>query len=465
MNSVIDIASAIRSGKTRAVDAVICALENVHRYNDKINAFVFIDAEGALALAAAIDKTIARGGDPGPLAGVPIGVKDNDLVCGMPTRRGSLLCRDATPETIESVHIARLLRAGAIPIGKVAMAEFGLDGVTHTLAHGTTRNPWRLDRTPAGSSGGSSAAVSASMVPLCTGSDALGSIRCPAGFTGLVGLKPSKGRIPSLNGFVDTSSFGALTATVADTARYLDAVAGPDDCDRTSLPAPTVSYERAIVELDVRGLRVAYSSNLGYAPVTDDVARICRAAFERLCGVAELICLDDQYSCTNAYAEWNALAALKIKGEFERQGFLPGNIDLISPGPRKFIEGAKSLTLAQQAEYEAVLRKLEHEIADLFRYVDILITPTACCEAYEAEGPLPVVIEGRDASRTNAEPYTAVGSICWNPSISVPAGLSKNGLPIGLLINARRHCDDVALRLARIWEEMAPWPLHAPGYG
>ena len=116
------------------------------------------------------------------------------------------------------------------------MSEFGLDGVTHTIAHGTTRNPWRLDRTPSGSSGGSSAAVSAGMVPFCTGSDGLGSIRCPAGFTGLVGLKPSKGRIPGLNGFGDTSSFGALTMTVADTARYLDQVAGPDDRDRASLP-------------------------------------------------------------------------------------------------------------------------------------------------------------------------------------------------------------------------------------
>ncbi len=414
--------------------------------------------------ADAIDDMIARGVDPGPLAGVPIGVKDNEPVDGMPTRRGSLLYKDAQPETADSVHIARLRRAGAIPIGKVAMSELGLDGVTHTLAHGTTRNPWRLDRTPSGSSGGSSAAVSAGMVPLCTGSDALGSIRCPAGFTGLVGLKPTKGRIPSLNGFVDTSSFGALTMTVADTARYLDAVAGPDDCDRTTLPPPGLSYERAIGELDVRGLRVAYSSDLGYAPVTDDVARVCRTAFDRLCAAAELTCIDDTFACINAYVEWNALAALRMKGEFERQGFLPGNMHLVSPGPRRFIEEARTLSLAEQSAYEAVLKTLEHEIATLFCHADVLITPTACCEAYAAECPLPTVIEGRDASRTNGEPYTAIGSICWIPSISVPAGLSRNGLPIGLLITTRRHRDDVALRLARIWEQTAPWPHHAPDY-
>jgi Asp-tRNA(Asn)/Glu-tRNA(Gln) amidotransferase A subunit family amidase len=417
-----------------------------------------------LAAARAVDERRARGEDFGPLGGVPFGAKDNEAVSGMPTKRGSLLCKDAAPETEDCIPIARLMRAGAIPLGKVAMSEYGLDGVTHTIAHGTTRNPWNLERTPAGSSGGSSAAVSAALVPFCTGSDGLGSIRCPAGFTGLVGLKASKGRIPHLSGFADTATFGALTTTVADPARYLDVCAGPDDRDRTTLPAAGISYEAVTERLDVRGLRVAYSKDLGYAPVTDDMARVCRAAFDKLCDAAGLICVDAAFACTNAYVEWNALAALKMKGEFERLGFLPDHIDLVSPGPRAFIENAQMLSAAQQIEYEMVQKQLEREIAALFRKVDVLITPTACCEAYAAEGPLPVVIEGRDASRTNAEPYTTVGSICWNPSISVPAGLSKNGLPMGLLINTRRHRDDVALRLARIWEQTHPWPRHAPGY-
>jgi aspartyl-tRNA(Asn)/glutamyl-tRNA(Gln) amidotransferase subunit A len=464
VKSMIETAAAIRSGSMSAVEAVTLSLERIAARDPAINAFVHLDAAGALAAARAIDAKRMRGEEIGALGGVPFGAKDNEAVIGMPTRRGSLLCKDAAPETEDCIAIARLRQAGAIPLGKVAMSEYGLDGVTHTIAHGTTRNPWNLERTPAGSSGGSSAAVAAAMVPFCTGSDGLGSIRCPAGFTGLVGLKASKGRIPHLSGFADTSTFGALTTTVADTARYLDVCAGPDDGDRTTLPAPGVSFEAVIETLDVRGLRVAYSSDLGYAPVTADMARVCRAAFDRLCEAAELMCVDDAFACSNAYVEWNALAALKMKGEFERLGFLPDHIDLVSPGPRAFIENAQVLSAAQLIEYEMVQKQLEREIAALFRKADILITPTACCEAYAAEGPLPVVIEGRDASRTNAEPYTAVASICWNPSISVPAGLSKNGLPMGLLINTRRHRDDVALRLARIWEQAQPWPRYAPGY-
>ena len=195
MKTVVELADAVRSGKLRATDAVADAFARIRARDGKINAFVFLDETAAMDQAKAVDARVARGEDPGPLAGAPFGVKDNEFVAGMPTRRGSLLCKDALPEPEDSVHIARLRRAGGIPIGKVAMSEFGLDGVTHTIAHGTTRNPWRLDRTSSGSSGGSSAAVSAGMVPFCTGSDALGSIRCPAGFTGLVGLKPSKGRI------------------------------------------------------------------------------------------------------------------------------------------------------------------------------------------------------------------------------------------------------------------------------
>jgi aspartyl-tRNA(Asn)/glutamyl-tRNA(Gln) amidotransferase subunit A len=465
MKSAVEVAAEVRTGVCSAREAVAAALARIDAANPAVVAFVLVDAEAALAQADAIDAAIARGDDPGPLAGVPFGVKDNDAVAGMPTRQGSLLLADAPPEAKDSVHVARLRAAGAIPIGKVACAEFGLDGVTHTLAHGTTRNPWNLERTPSGSSGGSSAAVAAGMTAFATGSDGLGSVRCPAGFTGLVGLKPSLGRIPRSDGFRDTSSPGALTATVGDTARYLDVVSGPDDRDRMSLPAPSVRYEALIESLDVAGLKAGYSADLGFAPVTDEVRAVCDDAARDLARAAGLDLRPEPFTCVNTYIAWNALAARTLRSQFEAAGWLPDHAARISPGPRSFIERFGAMPIAQELAYQAMLKTLERQVAEFFDHHDVLITPTACCEAYAAEGPLPEVIEGRDASQTNGEPYTTIGSICWNPSISIPAGLSRSGLPIGLMLTGRRHRDELVLRLARLWEQARPWPRTAPGWG
>lgn len=465
MKSLVTIAESVRCGESSASAVVDSCLSAIHNRNHTVNAFVYLDEAGARQAASEIDSQVQAGIDPGPLAGVPFGIKDiHDECIGMPMRNGSLLCKDAEPAKKDSVHIARLRSAGAIPIGKVATAEFGLDGVTHTHAHGTTRNPWNLERTPSGSSGGSSAAVSAAMVPFCTGSDGLGSIRCPAGFTGLVGLKPSLGRIPRANGFADTVSLGCLSTTVTDTARYLDVVSGPDDCDRMTLPASDVVYESAMEAMDVKGLRAVWSTDLGFAPVETEVAEICRSAFEKIVDAAQLTVVADSFTCTNAYLAWNALAAVRLRHMFEKAGFLPGHLEQLSPGPRRFIERYAYQSEATLCEYQDTVKQLEQDIAALFEQADMIITPTASCLPYAAEGPLPERIAGQDASHTNGEPFTVLGSIGWNPSISIPAGLSKNGLPVGLLITVRRHRDDLALRLARISEQCNPWPLHPPGY-
>jgi aspartyl-tRNA(Asn)/glutamyl-tRNA(Gln) amidotransferase subunit A len=463
--SVTETVKAITSREASAREIMQNCLEVIHQKNSEVNAFVYLDEQQALASADDIDRRLSAGETVGPLAGVPFGVKDlRDRCIGMPMRNGSLITQDAEPDVSDSLHIARLRAAGAIPIGKVATAEFGLDGVTHTLAHGTTRNPWNLERTPAGSSGGSSAAVCAGMVPLATGGDGLGSIRVPAGYTGLVGLKPSLGRIPRGDGFADTISPGAVTMTVADTARYLDVVAGPDDCDRMTLPAVNTVYEDIIETLNVAGLKAVWSVDLGFAPVEPEVATVCRDAVDQLVSAAGLELIAEEFNCTNPYIAWNALAAVRLREQFEYAGYLPDHLDKISPGPRRFIESYAYQDSRQLVEFQQIVMRTEQELADLFRRADVLLTPTACCVPYAAEGPLPEVIDGRDASQTNGEPFTALGSIGWNPSISVPAGLSSDGLPIGLLINVRRHRDDIALRLARISEQANPWSRHPPPF-
>ena len=462
--TAVEIADGVRSGRLRALDIVQQALDRIRRNDCEVNAFVAVNETLALEAARRVDETVAAGADPGQFAGVPIGIKDLEHVRGLPTRFGSLLHKDAVPEREDSEHVARLRAAGAIPIGKVATGEFGLDAITHTHLNGTTRNPWNLERTPGGSSGGSAAAVAAGLVPLCTGTDALGSIRAPAAYTGLIGLKPSQGRIPRAHGFKETSCIGPLARTAADAARYLDVASGPSTRDRMTLPASGISFERAIETLDVAGLRAHFSPDLGFAPVEPEVVALCESAFAKLVKAAGFVRVEGPYAFDNVYPEWNALAALELKGDFERAGILPGQIDKISPIPRWLIESIRELPLREQSLYRERIRAVERQTATFFETADLLMTPTTGCAAYDAQGPLPVVIAGKDASRTNAEPFTAIGSICWLPSISLPAGLTREGLPVGLLVNAPRHRDDIALRVARIWEQAQPWPGIAPAF-
>jgi aspartyl-tRNA(Asn)/glutamyl-tRNA(Gln) amidotransferase subunit A len=465
VKTAIEIVEAVRARRTSAVAVMEECLAEIAAKNKRVNAFVFVDEALALERAAAVDRALEDGRDPGPLAGVPFGIKDlRDRCEGMPTTKGSLFFRDAPRSERDSVHVARLRAAGAVPVGMVASAEFGMDGVTHTLAFGTTRNPWNLERTPSGSSGGSAAAVAAGMVPLATGSDAGGSIRCPAHYCGLVGLKPSHGRIARDDGASDRATLGALTTTVPDTARYLDVVAGPHVLDRMSLPAPTVRYESAIETLDVAGLRAAWSLDLGYAPVEPEVAVLVEAAARRLIEGAHLELVARQVELVNTYMSSNLMMTATFARELELDGVLPGRIDEISPGPRFFLDRMRQATPRDHQLAARLERQLEAQLADLFADIDVLLTPTSGCVAFAAEGPLPEVIAGRDASETHGDPFTMAANIGWMPSISVPAGITSEGLPVGLLITGPRHRDEVVLRLARILERESPWPRHPPGW-
>lgn len=466
MKTVIEIAQAVRNRKLKAAAIVEEYLDQISRKNERVNAFVYLDAERARREAHEIDQRIARGEDPGPLAGVPMGVKDiRESVAGMPRRNGSLFHLNDPPETRDSVFIARLRAAGAIALGKVSTAEFGMDGVTHTLAHGTTRNPWNLARTPGGSSGGSAAAVASGMVPFCTAGDAGGSTRSPAGYTGTVGLKPSQGRIPRMDGFSDRSCPGVITTTVADTARILDVVGGPDDCDRMTLPAAGLSYERAIKSLGVAGMKTVWSDDLGFAPVEPEVARIARDAALKLADAGKLAMLDQRPVFTNVYMAANMHLTKRFADDLKTRGILPAQKDRLSPGPRFFLDKAESFTDAEVRDALQKEKTLEQEIAAFFREADVLMCPCHSTRAFAAEGPLPESIAGKDASQTHGDAFPMLANIGWNPSISVPAGVTSDGLPVGLLITVRRHRDDVALRLARILETVAPWPRVAPGWG
>ena len=465
VRTVVEVAEAIRAGELKATEILDECLAAVAAHNGDLNAFVHLDIDAARGTAQSVDDAVARGDDPGPLAGVPFGVKDLEDCAGMPTSHGSLLYKGRPPVTDDSVHVSRLRAAGAVPVGKTAAPEFGVTAFTDTKAWGTTRNPWDLTRTPGGSSGGSAAAVASGMVPFSTASDGGGSTRIPAAFSGLVGLKPSYGRIPHERAAPsETSCFGALTTTVRDAARHLDVAAGPHDLDRASLPPSGVSYEQAIEELDVRGLRALWSPDMGYAVVMPEVEEIAGAAADSLLDTAGLRRVDRPFSPSSPMRTWLSAGAADMWLDLE-EGMWPGCADDLTGLVRASLRRTAEWTLPRYARALRHRQQLEEEVADLFADIDVLLTPTTAMAAYAAEGPLPMEIDGKDASHSGPVPFTMLANLCWNPAISVPAGLTHDGLPVGLQITARRHADDVALRLARIVEQTRPWPRLAPPLG
>lgn len=454
-DTAIQIAASVRAGERKAVDVLDECLAAVAAGNERLNAFVHLDEGLARTAAEAVDAAVARGDDPGPFAGVPFGVKDLDDCAGMPTSHGSLVYKGRGPVPEDSIHVARMRAAGGVPIGKTAAPEFGTLNFTKTKAWGITRNPWNLSRTPGGSSGGSAAAVAAGLVPVATASDGGGSTRIPAGFSGLVGLKPSHGRIPHPGpSGSQTAVHGLLTTTVADSARHLDITAGPHDDDRLSLPAAGVRYEDLIESLPVAGLRARWSVDLGFVEHVDpDVARVAEAAVSALVQAAGLELDGKDVVLTDPVRTWLSGGAMDLWFSID-EDMWPAVADDLTRYSRDSLEQTKDYPVSKYARAVRRREQLTLDAARLFSEVDVLLTPTTAVPAFPAEGPPP--------GGAMATPFTMLANLCWNPSISVPAGLTADGLPVGLQITVPRHRDDLALRLARIWEQTNPWPRHAP---
>jgi aspartyl-tRNA(Asn)/glutamyl-tRNA(Gln) amidotransferase subunit A len=460
--TAVEIAASVRRGERQAVEVLDEALTAIDAANARLNAFVHLDAAGAVRSAAAVDAAVAAGRDPGPFSGVPFGIKDLEHAAGMPTSFGSLLFKGRPPVTRDSVHVARLRAAGAVPIGKTASPEFGAVAVTDSPAWGVTRNPWDLERTPGGSSGGSAAAVAAGMVPLATASDGGGSIRIPASFCGLVGFKPSFGRIPHPgNQPSATSVYGALVTSVADAARHLDVTAGPDDTDRLSLPASTVRYELAIETLNVRGLRARWSPDLGFAIVDPEVAALAEAAALDLIEAAALKPVPGVVALTDPLRIWDANRVADFFMDLEA-GMWPDQAGALSDYVRPTVDRFESVAAPRMADAWKSRQRLDEELADLFNDIDVLLTPTTAVPAFPAEWPMPSVINDTEVHPSMTVPFTMLANLGWHPAVSLPAAQTAGGLPVGLQIQCRRHADEVVLRLARLYEQARPWPRLAP---
>jgi aspartyl-tRNA(Asn)/glutamyl-tRNA(Gln) amidotransferase subunit A len=454
------LADAIRRGDVRAADALEGSLEAIAA--SKVNAVAYLDAGGAQRQAGEIDRRVRAGEDPGPLAGVPILVKDLEDAAGMPTTQGSLVFLNHVPEQ-DSTHVARARAAGAVIVGKATTPEFGFVAYTRTKAHGVTRNPWDLSRTPAGSSGGPAAAVAGGLVPVATASDGGGSIRLPASYCGLVGMKGTFGRIPrgphAANGQL-TGLKGAVTRSVRDAARWFDVANGYDARDPFSLPRID-GWEERLGAYDLRGLRVAVSIDLGAAVVHPEVAQIVRDAADALIDATGLRRVEVDVRLPEIGNAWamTGLAALFN----DLRGYWPECRADLTPEIRFGMDAADTYRVWHAAKVERVRVELNELLADVFEQTDLLLCPVSPMEPFAAEGPMPRRVGEVEVSPYNGGALTIPGSISGYPAVSMPAGLSQSGLPIGLQAYAQRHEDALLLDLALAWERARPWPLVAPG--
>lgn len=340
--------------------------------------------------------------------------------------------------------------------------EFGTLSFTRSKATGTTRNPWDLPRTPGGSSGGSAAAVAGGLVPMATASDGGGSTRIPAAFSGLVGFKPSHGRIAKPSDQASqTSVVGVVTTTVLDAARHLDVTAGPDEADRLSLPPAGLSYEAAIEALDVTTLRIGWSGDLGFAAVDPEVEGNARGAAEQLAEAAGVELVEVDVRLTDPVKAWMSSGAVDLWLDL-LPGMWPDAADDLTRFVRQALEQTEAYPVSQYARVLQRRQQLQVDCAAVFADVDVLLTPTTAVPAYAAEGPPPAEIAGRAVAGAMATPFTMLANLCWNPACSVPARPTAEGLPVGLQVMGRRHADEVVLRLARIHEQASPWPRLAP---
>ena len=463
----IEIASAVRAGQVKAVEVLDECLAAIDFGNPALNAFTVVDPELARRAASAVDAAITRGEDPGPFAGVPFGIKDLANCAGLPTSKGSRLFAGGPPVAADDVDVARLRAAGAVPVGKTTAPEFGAVCFTSTRAWGTTRNPWDLSRTPGGSSGGSAAAVAGGLLPMATASDGGGSTRIPAAFCGLVGMKPSYGRIPHpWAAPSQTTVPGVLVTTVADAARHLDVTCGPDSRDRASLPDPgdvrhAGGYEALIDTLDISGLRVGWSPDLGYAVVEPEVAERAEAAARHLVAAAGLTWREVDIQLTDPVRTWLAANALDLYGNLD-PGMWPQRADELESVTRAMLRLSDRVVPAQLARIWQRRARLERDVAAIHEEVDMLLTPATAVAAFAAEGPMPTEIAGKSVLPAMVVPFSMVANLCWNPAVSVPCEPTSSGLPVGLQIQGPRHRDDVVLRLARLFEQARPWPRLAP---
>jgi aspartyl-tRNA(Asn)/glutamyl-tRNA(Gln) amidotransferase subunit A len=454
LGDACSLVEEFRAGRRSPREEMQATLEAVK--NSKLNAVSFVDEEGALERASRADISL-------PFGGIPMGVKELDNVTGWPATEASVPFADRKA-TYTGTMVTRLIeRGGATHFGLTTASEFGGVNVTRTVLNGVTRNPWNLERTPGGSSGGGAAGVAGGLFALGTGGDGGGSIRIPAGFNGLVGLKATYGRIPRgphAEYSNLTVNIGGMTRSVRDTARWFDICNGHDTTDPLSLPKVS-GWEAELGSTPVAGLRVAIVPDWGGAVVSPAMWNVLLEAADHLVASAKLRRIDGvNTALPRMGAAWSISGMIEIASALG--DMWPACADDLTPEMRMGLQLTEGrYNASERAKIEARRTALNMRMAEIFQQVDLVITASNPDVAFIAEGPLPNTFGGVKAGAGNNGLLTFPCNLHGNPGISVPAG-TVDGLPVGLQIIGPHFSEQVLLELAHVLERERPWPLTAP---
>ncbi len=455
--SATEIRDLIRTQEVSITELTELFCRRIEDLNPKLNAYLALCLDQAMEEARTAQDAVQKGGPLGELHGIPISIKDLEMTKGISTTMGSLLFKDRVPD-VDSVVVERVRRAGAIILGKTNTPEFGQSGMTDNKLADPCRNPWNLERTPGGSSGGAGSALAAGLCTLATGSDGGGSIRIPSSFSGVFGIKPTQNRVPRYGGYGRPSAnhfsqSGPMSRTVADSALLLQVLAGPDDRDVLSIRETPPDFSAGL-SLGVKGLRIAWSADLGYAAVDPEVIRVAGAAaqvFQELGAtvVEPGLTLEDPFP---AFFDIFTVATYTSYSHLleERRD------DFTDYGLYAMDNGAK-LTGADVSRALLRVDQLRRQMEIFFDDYDLLLTPTMAVPAFPVD-QRPTEIAGKKVERYwGYLPFTYPINMTGQPASSVPCGFSGDGMPIGLHIIGRKGAEAQVLQASAAFEQARPW--------
>lgn len=452
--SASDLSTLMDDRKVSPVELLETVLERHERLNPLLNAIVTLDVDGALVAARASEQRMMQGRRASPLDGVPITIKDNIHVQGLRATWGSALYSDFMPPRDE-IAVARLRAAGAVIVGKTNTPEFALSGFTDNRLFGPTRNPWHTEMTPGGSSGGAVAALAVGMAPLALGTDAGGSIRRPASYTGTVGLRPSTGRIARAYGFPGLASdfqvISPAARTIADVALLYRCLAGPHPMDPASFACAAASN----VKINQAVLRIRCVTSVANTPVDPEIVSSVKAAAAVLQALGHTVEEGHApYDVDTVDRVWGTLSAAGLGRVLAgHQGWR----EKVHPTTLVTAERSASITAVQYVQALDAVADFRRKIAQAFEAFDVLITPTSGAHPWPIGVPYPKAINGLPAGPRSSAVFTTFVNAAALPAISVPIRPSASGIPIGMQLVARYGAEDTLLGLARAFESVEPW--------